>query len=94
MSDQPPVSLFHHFSCVEDPRIERNKRHLLLEDPAYPGAGKWVSSAELRRVLSPKMTQLVVCVSRNPVSALAKISLPSRQTTAAKASAAEKSTCG
>ena len=31
MSDQPPLSLFHHFSGLDDPRIERNKRHLLLD---------------------------------------------------------------
>lgn len=48
MSDQPPVSLFHHFSCVEDPRIERNKRHLLLDIltiaicAAIGGADTWV----------------------------------------------------
>lgn len=52
MSDQPPLNLFHHFCGVEDPRIKRNKRHLLLDIitisicAAICGADTWVEVAQ------------------------------------------------
>ncbi|MEE9423557.1 MAG: transposase family protein [Methylococcales bacterium] len=29
MTDQPIASIIHHFSSIEDPRRDRNKKHLV-----------------------------------------------------------------
>ncbi|MCK5830556.1 MAG: transposase family protein [Methylococcales bacterium] len=31
MTDQPIASIIHHFSNIEDPRIEKHKKHLLSD---------------------------------------------------------------
>lgn len=59
MNRQPLTSIADHFSCVEDPRMERSKKHELIDILTMAilavicGADGWVG---IRAMVKPNMT--------------------------------------